>query len=62
MDAVLVVLAVLVVGLLVLLGASVRVVNQFERGVVLRFGRLRGDPRGAGPDLHPRRRSTGCTR
>jgi regulator of protease activity HflC (stomatin/prohibitin superfamily) len=48
MDAILVVLAVVVLGLLVLLGASVRVVAQYERGVVLRFGRLRGDLRGPG--------------
>ena len=48
MDAILIVLAVVVVGLLVLLGASVRVVAQFEKGVVLRFGRLLGEPRGPG--------------
>jgi regulator of protease activity HflC (stomatin/prohibitin superfamily) len=36
-------------GLIVLvLGASVRVVTQFERGIVLRFGRLQGTPRGPG--------------
>ena len=51
MDAVLAVLAIVVLGLLVLLGASVRVVTQFERGVVLRFGRLRGDPRVPGLTL-----------
>ncbi|SNR67322.1 slipin family protein [Blastococcus mobilis] len=51
MEAVLVVLAVLVVGLLLLIGASVRVVTQFERGVVLRFGQLRGQPRGPGLTL-----------
>jgi regulator of protease activity HflC (stomatin/prohibitin superfamily) len=33
---------------LVLLGASVRVITQFERGVVLRFGRLTGEVRGPG--------------
>jgi regulator of protease activity HflC (stomatin/prohibitin superfamily) len=48
MDAVLIVLAILVLGALVLAGASIRVVKQFERGVVLRFGQVRGDPRGAG--------------
>jgi regulator of protease activity HflC (stomatin/prohibitin superfamily) len=48
MDAVLAVLGIVILGLLVLLGASVRVVTQFERGVVLRFGRLRGDTRGPG--------------
>ncbi|MGR7028116.1 slipin family protein [Geodermatophilus sp. URMC 62] len=45
MDAILVVLAIVLAGLLLLAGASVRVVTQFERGVVLRFGRLRGEPR-----------------
>jgi len=48
MDAVLAVLIVVVVGLLVLAGASVRVVAQYERGVVLRFGRLHGDVRPPG--------------
>jgi regulator of protease activity HflC (stomatin/prohibitin superfamily) len=51
MSAILVVLAIVVLGLLVLLGASVRVVTQFERGVVLRFGRLLGDPRPPGLTL-----------
>ncbi|MGK5111214.1 MULTISPECIES: slipin family protein [unclassified Geodermatophilus] len=48
MDAVLAVLAVVVIGLLVLVGASIRVVKQYERGVVLRLGRLRGDARSPG--------------
>ena len=48
MDAVLWVLGILLLGVLVLAGASVRVVTQFERGVVLRFGQLRGTPRGPG--------------
>ncbi len=40
---------VLIAGLvLLLLGASVRVITQFERGVVLRFGRLRAAIRGPG--------------
>jgi regulator of protease activity HflC (stomatin/prohibitin superfamily) len=47
MDAV-VVLGVLFTVLLVLSAASLRVVNQFERGVVLRLGRLHGDVRGPG--------------
>jgi regulator of protease activity HflC (stomatin/prohibitin superfamily) len=51
MDAVLVTLAIVVLGLLVLLGASVRVIKQFEQGVVLRFGRLQGEPRGPGLTL-----------
>src|SRR3954449_9285733 len=38
-----------VLGLLVLLlGSSVRVINQYQRGVVLRFGRLREASRGPG--------------
>ena len=45
--AVYIALAVLAV-LLVVLGASVRVITQFERGVVLRFGKLHGDTRGPG--------------
>jgi regulator of protease activity HflC (stomatin/prohibitin superfamily) len=48
MDAVFAVLAILLLGVLMLAGASVRVVTQFERGVVLRFGQLRGDLRGPG--------------
>jgi regulator of protease activity HflC (stomatin/prohibitin superfamily) len=42
-----IVLALLIAGL-VLLGSSVRVITQFERGVVLRFGRLTGAVRGPG--------------
>ena len=38
-----------VAGLIVLLlGFSVRVINQYQRGVVLRFGRLHEAPRGPG--------------
>ena len=38
-----------IVGLIVLvLGSSVRVINQYQRGVVLRFGQLREAPRGPG--------------
>ena len=48
MDVLLGVLAVVILGLIVLLAASVRVVTQYERGVVLRFGRLRGETRGPG--------------
>ena len=48
MDTVLIVLLVVVLGVLLMLGLSVRVITQFERGVVLRFGRLRGEPREAG--------------
>ena len=51
MDAILLILAIALGGLLLLAGASVRVVTQFERGVVLRFGRLRGEPRTPGLTL-----------
>jgi regulator of protease activity HflC (stomatin/prohibitin superfamily) len=47
MITVYVLIAVLALGLL-LLGSSVRVITQFERGVVLRFGRLRAATRGPG--------------
>jgi regulator of protease activity HflC (stomatin/prohibitin superfamily) len=48
MDVVIALVVVVVVGLLLLAGASVRVVTQFEKGVVLRFGRLLGEPREPG--------------
>jgi regulator of protease activity HflC (stomatin/prohibitin superfamily) len=48
METFLVVLLVVFLGLVVVLGASVRVIDQYERGVVLRFGRLRGDVRAPG--------------
>ncbi|SDO22544.1 slipin family protein [Geodermatophilus sp. DSM 45219] len=48
MDVVLALLVVAVLGLLVLVSASVRVVTQYQRGVVLRFGRLHGDARPPG--------------
>jgi hypothetical protein len=48
MITVYVLLAVLALGGLLLLGSSVRVITQFERGVVLRFGRLRPATRGPG--------------
>ncbi|WP_425563854.1 slipin family protein [Pseudonocardia xinjiangensis] len=40
-------IAIVTVGLL-LLGSSVRVINQYERGVIMRFGRLRDATRGPG--------------
>jgi regulator of protease activity HflC (stomatin/prohibitin superfamily) len=48
MIVVYVLIAVLALGGLLLLGSSVRVINQFQRGVVLRFGRLRTATRGPG--------------
>jgi regulator of protease activity HflC (stomatin/prohibitin superfamily) len=47
MVIVYVMIGVLALGLL-LLGSSVRVITQFERGIVLRFGRLRNGIRGPG--------------
>jgi regulator of protease activity HflC (stomatin/prohibitin superfamily) len=41
-------LIVIVAVAMVLLGSSVRVINQFERGVIMRFGRLRDGTRGPG--------------
>jgi regulator of protease activity HflC (stomatin/prohibitin superfamily) len=51
MDAVLAIVVIALVALLALTGASVRVLDQFERGIVLRFGRLHGEPRGPGLTL-----------
>jgi regulator of protease activity HflC (stomatin/prohibitin superfamily) len=51
MDAVVAIVVIVLLGLLVVAGASVRVITQFERGIVLRFGRLHGEPRGAGLQL-----------
>ena len=52
MDVVFAVLAILAAGACSCWpGASVRVVTQFERGVVLRFGRLHGEPREPGLTL-----------
>ncbi|RBY82511.1 slipin family protein [Geodermatophilus sp. TF02-6] len=51
MDVVLAVVVLVLAGVLVLLGASVRVVAQYERGVVLRLGRVLGEPRGPGPTV-----------
>jgi regulator of protease activity HflC (stomatin/prohibitin superfamily) len=41
----------LVLALVALLGTSVRVITQYEQGVVLRFGRLLGETRGPGLTL-----------
>src|SRR5690348_4031684 len=47
MTIIYVLIAVLTLAL-VLLGQSVRVITQFERGVVFRFGRVRPETRGPG--------------
>jgi regulator of protease activity HflC (stomatin/prohibitin superfamily) len=51
MDVVLTLVIVVVLGLSVLVGASVRILTQYQRGVVLRFGRVHGDVRPPGLTL-----------
>ena len=48
MDVVVIVLGIVLLTLLLVAGASVRVITQYERGIVLRFGRVLGEPRGPG--------------
>ena len=44
-----VIIVVVVLGVIgVLLGSSLRVIKQFERALVFRFGRIQGEPRGPG--------------
>ena len=44
-----VIIVVVLLGVIgVLLGLSLRVIKQFERGLVFRFGRIKGEPRGPG--------------
>jgi regulator of protease activity HflC (stomatin/prohibitin superfamily) len=50
-EAIIAILAVLVVIGVILVGRSVRVVQQFEQGIVFRFGRVLPAPRGAGLTL-----------
>ncbi len=47
-EAILIIVAVLVVLGVIAAGRSVRVVQQFEQGIVFRFGRIQSPPRGAG--------------
>jgi regulator of protease activity HflC (stomatin/prohibitin superfamily) len=47
-EAIVIVLAVLVVLGVIAAGLSVRVVQQFEQGIVFRFGKIQSPPRGAG--------------
>jgi regulator of protease activity HflC (stomatin/prohibitin superfamily) len=47
-EAIVIIFAVLVVVGLIAVGRSVRVVQQFEQGIVFRFGRIQTPPRGAG--------------
>jgi regulator of protease activity HflC (stomatin/prohibitin superfamily) len=51
MDTIVILLGIVVLAPLLLLGASLRVITQFERGVVFRFGRLLGEARGPGLTL-----------
>jgi regulator of protease activity HflC (stomatin/prohibitin superfamily) len=48
MEALVVILVVLVVGGLIAVGRSLRVVQQYEQGIVFRFGRVLAGPRGPG--------------
>src|SRR5438094_7776138 len=47
-EAIVIVLVVFVVAGLVVAGRSLKVVQQFEQGIVFRFGRIQSPPRGAG--------------
>ena len=47
MDAAIIILIVLGI-IAVVVGLSLRVVKQYERGLVFRFGRIQGEPRGPG--------------
>ncbi|MGO9081322.1 MAG: slipin family protein [Streptosporangiaceae bacterium] len=48
MEALLIILVVLVIAGGITLGRSVKVVQQYEQGIVFRFGRVLSGPRGAG--------------
>jgi regulator of protease activity HflC (stomatin/prohibitin superfamily) len=50
-DVVIAILVIIVVAGLIAVGRSVRVVQQFEQGIVFRFGRVLPSPRGAGLTL-----------
>lgn len=47
-EAIVVIVAILAVLGVIAVGRSVRVVQQFEQGIVFRFGRIQSPPRGAG--------------
>src|SRR4249919_2498974 len=47
-EAILIIFVILVVLGLVVAGRSLKVVQQFEQGIVFRFGRIQSPPRGAG--------------
>ena len=46
---------------LLLAGSSTRIITQYERGVVLRFGQLREATRGPGLTLITRNAGAGCS-
>jgi regulator of protease activity HflC (stomatin/prohibitin superfamily) len=48
MVALVVILIIIIVGGLIAAGRSLRVVQQYEQGIIFRFGRVLGRPRGAG--------------
>jgi regulator of protease activity HflC (stomatin/prohibitin superfamily) len=50
-DVLITILVVLVIGGLIGVGRSVRVVQQYEQGIIFRFGRVLGRPRGPGLTL-----------
>src|SRR6476619_4803954 len=47
-EIILIILVILVVAGVVVAGRSLKVVQQFEQGIVFRFGRIQSPPRGAG--------------
>jgi regulator of protease activity HflC (stomatin/prohibitin superfamily) len=47
-EAIVVIVAILAVLSVIAVGRSMRVVQQFEQGIVFRFGRIQSPPRGAG--------------
>src|SRR5437762_10605975 len=47
-EAIVIVFVILVVAGLVVAGRSLKVVQQFEQGIVFRFGKIQSPPRGAG--------------
>jgi hypothetical protein len=47
-EAIVIIFAILVVAGLIAAGRSLKVVQQFEQGIVFRFGKIQSPPRGAG--------------
>ena len=60
MLAALIVVAVIAVLVILVLSAAIKVLREYERGVIFRLGRLLGAAQRAGPDLpHPDHRPDG---